>query len=152
MDVNDFSKRYALELKNVLKFKGIISEIDVEKIVTKMMKYIVENGAVRVGDIVMATRRSFYDGRAEVEIFIQLNKKIEANKKFEFLEKFIVENCVKILYKGNPLGLQEEVTRLEKYLKEKNLKPKSAGYNVLKRQEKEIKSFDEFETEIYLDV
>ena len=146
MNANDFSKRYILELKNVLKFKGIISEMDVEKIVTKMMKYIVENGAVRVGDIVMATRRSFHDGRAEVEIFIQLNKK------FEFLEKFIVENCVKILYKGNPLGLQEEVTRLEKYLKEKNLKPKSAGYNVLKRQEKEIKSFDEFETEIYLDV
>ena len=41
---------------------------------------------------------------------------------------------------------------IEKYLKEKNLKPQSAGYNVLKRQEKEIKSFDEFETEIYLDV
>ena len=141
MNANDFSKRYILELKNVLKFKGIISEIDVEKIVTKMMKYIVENGAVRVGDIVMATRRSFHDGRAEVEIFIQLNKKIEANKKFEFLEKFIVENCVKILYKGNPLGLQEEVTRLEKYLKEKNLKPKSAGYNVLKRQEERNKKF-----------
>lgn len=94
MNANDFSKRYILELKNVLKFKGIISEMDVEKIVTKMMKYIVENGAVRVGDIVMATRRSFHDGRAEVEIFIQLNKKIEANKKFEFLEKFIVANAM----------------------------------------------------------
>ena len=41
MNANDFSKRYILELKNVLKFKGIISEMDVEKIVTKMMKYIV---------------------------------------------------------------------------------------------------------------
>lgn len=40
MNANDFSKRYILELKNVLKFKGIISEMDVEKIVTKMMKYI----------------------------------------------------------------------------------------------------------------
>ena len=102
MNANDFSKRYILELKNVLKFKGIISEMDVEKIVTKMMKYIVENGAVRVGDIVMATRRSFYDGRAEVEIFIQLNKKIEANKKFEFLEKFIVENFHEKECGGNP--------------------------------------------------
>ena len=54
MNANDFSKRYILELKNVLKFKGIISEMDVEKIVTKMMKYIVENGAVRVGDIVLS--------------------------------------------------------------------------------------------------
>ena len=48
--------------------------------------------------------------------------------------------------------MNKKAESFQAYLKEKNLKPKSAGYNVLKRQEKEIKSFDEFETEIYLDV
>ena len=54
---------------------------------------------------------------------------------YKYKERLRLINAAKLIYKGNPAGLQNACNELNQYMAEKQLQPITVGYNVTKHMD-----------------
>ena len=95
-----------LELDNVLTFRGKLTQVEVQQIGKEMESKILAANAKLVGNPIMATFE--IDGmKMDIELICPIDKKIDSIEGYVYKEKIRIVNAVKMFYKGNPNGLQE---------------------------------------------
>ena len=82
----------------------------------------------------------------DLEIWILLDKKVEIDGEFDFLEHFTLNDVVMIEHKGSPEDSDKTIAKLENYLEKNHLFPTEPAYNhslhlVRKNMEKEEMHF-----------
>lgn len=141
-----------LEMKNVLSFKGEITQQDMVYIMKEIEQVVSESGAQRNGNIVTATFDVCENGIMSVQILVPLDKKIVLPVGYEFKPIFRLNNAIKVVYKGNPSSLQESANELMNHIKNKGLMAITPGYNIITNNPKNKESFEDFCAEIYIGV
>lgn len=123
-----------LLLENVLSFRGIINQVQIQDIGIDMEKVILEAGLQRKGTPVTATHE-MKDGTIDIEILLPVDGDLSRinNEKYKTKKKVHIVNAVVACYFGNPDGVQEAYDELNRYIVNNELQAITVGYNVTKK-------------------
>lgn len=121
----------ALEINNVLCFRGKVKQNELDKLGNNMVAKINEAGAMKAGNPITATF-GIEGEYLDVEILQPIDRNTGNIGEYRFKEKIKIVNAVVASYKGNPIGLQGACNELNQYIIEKQLQPITVGYNVTK--------------------
>ena len=140
-----------LLLENVLSFRGIVNQAEMQQTGIDMENIIRENGIHEKGAPVTATYE-MKDGNVDIEILIPAEgdlSKID-NEKYKVKKKVHIVNAVVACYVGNPNSIQEAYNELNKYIADNRLQAITVGYAVTKK----INSMDidNAEVDIYVGI
>lgn len=131
--MNKIIENAALEMENVLSFRGKVSQQQMVQITKEMQSLIETSGAHTTLNGVSATYAVENEGGIpvmEVEIMYPLDKAITVPSPYVMKPVFRLRNVVKIRHTGNPALMQNTANELMTYIKEKGLMPITVGYNV----------------------
>lgn len=121
-----------LKLENLMSFRGVVNQVDIEKIGKEMEASINIAGAKSVGYPITAIY-GVEEYKVDIEIILPIDKKIESIDRFTFKQMVKVVNAVVVKHKGSPTELHNTCNMLNQFIVEKNLLPITVGYNVTKR-------------------
>ncbi|WP_124098844.1 DUF5085 family protein [Ruminococcus sp. Marseille-P6503] len=144
-----------LEMKNVVSFRGKVTQQKMEEVMRSFENLIQENNACRTGPTVTATyavEDEFGHSVMDIEVLIPVDKKITTNSEFKFKPLFRLNNAVKIRHKGNPALLQNSVNELMQYINSHKLMPITAGYNVTVQEPANQNDIDNLIVDMYVGV
>lgn len=130
--MTEIKENQEFELKNILSYRGKVCPNQMESLGKDMEAKINEVGAKRLNYPVTAIF-GVEGEKIDVEILMQVDRKIEDIGEYIFKEKIKIVNAVMICYKGDPKGLQKSCDELNQYILEKRLQPITAGYNVTQK-------------------
>lgn len=123
-----------LLLENVLSFRGIVNQTEMQQIGNDMENAMMEAGLKRKGTPVTAIYE-MKGGVLDIEILISVEGDLSKinNDKYKIKEKVHIVNAVVVYYVGNPNGLQEAYDELNKFIVDNGLQAITVGYSVTKR-------------------
>lgn len=148
-------EKQVLEMKNVLSYRGEMTQQDVMMKSRELEEIIEKEGAVKTGAPVSTTYMIKDTERGQLldmEILIPLDKAIAVPKGFSIKEHFLLVNAIKICHKGNPALLQNTVNELNQYMAEHQLIPITSGYNVTVKDARDPSELDQVEVDIYVGI
>ena len=131
--MHEIIENASLEMTNVLTFRGKVTQQQFIQINKEMNELIHSNNAQKVMKGVSATFS--IDSSVEVpvmdiEIMYPLDKVISVTDPYIIKPVFRLRNAVKIRHTGDPSTIQNTANEVMQYIKEKDLMPITAGYNV----------------------
>ena len=138
-----------LNKEKLLSYRGRIRQTELEAVGKDMESYIRNNGANRIGDPITVTYGVDND-IVDVELLLQVDCIIPSSDKYVFKDRIRIVNALVGIYKGNPVGLQESVVQLNKFITEHKLQPITVGYNVTKNVD--VQNPDNTEINIYVGI
>lgn len=140
-----------LLLENVLSFRGIVNQTEMQKTGMDMENVINEAGLKRKGTPVTATYE-IKGTNIDIEILIPIEGDLSKinNDKYKVKEKVHIVNAVVVNYIGNPNGLQAAYDELNKYIMDNGLQAITVGYSITKRMNPS--DIDNTEIEIYVGI
>ena len=138
-----------LNKEKLLSFRGRIRQTELEAVGKDMESYIRNNGANRIGDPITVTYGVDND-MVDVELLLQVDCIIPSSDKYVYKDRIRIVNALVGIYKGNPVGLQESVVQLNKFITEHKLQPITVGYNVTKNVD--VQNPDNTEINIYVGI
>ncbi len=138
-----------LNKEKLLSFRGRIRQTELESVGKDMESYIRNNGANRIGDPITVTYGVDND-LVDVELLLQVDCIIPSSDKYVYKDRIRIVNALVGIYKGNPVGLQESVVQLNKFITEHKLQPITVGYNVTKNVD--VQNPDNTEINIYVGI
>ena len=138
-----------LNKEKLLSFRGRIRQTELEAVGKDMESYIRNNGANRIGDPITVTYGVDND-MVDVELLLQVDCIIPSSDKYVYKDRVRIVNALVGIYKGNPVGLQESVVQLNKFITEHKLQPITVGYNVTKNVD--VQNPDNTEINIYVGI
>lgn len=144
-----------LEMKNVVSFRGKVTQQKMEEVMRNFENLIQENKACKTGPTVTATyavENEFGQSVMDIEVLIPLDKKIATYSDFKFKPLFRLNNAVKIRHEGNPAMLQNSANELMQYINSHDLMPITAGYNVTVREPASQNDVDNMIVDMYVGV
>jgi effector-binding domain-containing protein len=144
-----------LEMKNVVSFRGKVTQQKMEDVMRNFENLIHENKACKTGPTVTATyavENEFGQSVMDIEVLIPLDKKIATYSDFKFKPLFRLNNAVKIRHEGNPAMLQNSANELMQYINSHDLMPITAGYNVTVREPASQNDVDNMIVDMYVGV
>lgn len=109
-----------LNKEKLLSFRGRIRQTELEAVGKDMESYIRNNGANRIGDPITVTYGVDND-MVDVELLLQVDCIIPSSDKYVYKDRIRIVNALVGIYKGNPVGLQESVVQLNKFITEHKL-------------------------------
>lgn len=120
-----------LLLENVLSFRGIVNQEEMQQTGADMENVMKESGIRRKGAPVTATYE-VKDGKVDIEILIPAEGDLSQinNRKYKVKKKVRIVNAVVACYVGNPNGIQEAYDELNKYIADNGLQAITVGYAV----------------------
>jgi len=89
---------------------------------------------------------------ADMEFLIPLDGEVESNGDFVFVPQLLMNNCIKLEYKGHPQFLEQSMAELHRYMSDNNMTATSASYNVPKVRITRQEDLDKFEADVYVAV
>ncbi|MCR5619244.1 MAG: hypothetical protein K6F65_04025 [Lachnospiraceae bacterium] len=138
-----------LNKEKLLSFRGRIRQTELESVGKDMESYIRNNGANRIGDPITVTYGVDND-LVDVELLLQVDCIIPSSDKYVYKDRIRIVNALVGIYKGNPVGLQESVVQLNKFITEHKLQPITVGYNLTKKVD--VQNPDNTEINIYVGI
>lgn len=144
-----------LEMKNVVSFRGKVTQQKMEDVMRNFENLIHENKACKTGPTVTATyavENEFGQSVMDIEVLIPVDKKIATYSDFKFKPLFRLNNAVKIRHEGNPAMLQNSANELMQYINSHDLMPITAGYNVTVREPASQNDVDNMIVDMYVGV
>lgn len=128
-------EKQELNVTKLLSFRGKVSQAELETIGRDMQDTIARLGAKPVGNAITATF-SVENGAIDMEMLVPIDKSVESAGRYEYKERLLIVNAVKVSYKGHPIGLQDVIKQLNQYMIDNQLQSITVGYNVTKRIDK----------------
>ena len=144
-----------LEMKNVVSFRGKVTQQKMEEVMRNFENLIQENKACKTWPTVTVTyavENEFGQSVMDIEVLIPLDKKIATYSDFKFKPLFRLNNAVKIRHEGNPAMLQNSANELMQYINSHDLMPITAGYNVTVREPASQNDVDNMIVDMYVGV
>lgn len=144
-----------LEMKNVISYRGKVTQQQLAQIANKIDEMIRSNKAEKSGPNVSATFAvEMSNGKPllDVEVLVPINKVITVVDGYVFKPIFCLKNAVKIRHTGNPSGLQKTANELMTYISQKKLTPITVGYNVTVQEAASQLDVDNMIVDIYVGV
>lgn len=151
----EISKNKVLEMKNVLSFRGKMTQQEFAAKSQELERIILEAGAAKAAPVVTTTfaiEQGSMGPVMDVEILIPLDKQIQAPAGYTFKPHFLLTNAVVVHHVGHPSKLQDSVNALNVYMQEHHLIPISSGYNVTVKEAKTPMELDQMEVKVYVGV
>ena len=145
----EIKEKQELNVKNLLSFRGKVSQAELEAISRDMQNVITTQGAKAVGSAITATF-AMENGMLDIEILVPVDKPMESVGKYEYKERLHIVNAVKASYKGHPMGLQDVINQLNQYMIDSRLQPITVGYNVTKKMD--MLTPENTEVEVYVGI
>lgn len=143
------------EMSNVFSYRGQVTQQETTEIVRNMNQIMKDNGASKNGGIVTTTfsvDSSNGYNLLDTEILIPLDKQITVSGSYKFKPVFRLTNAVKIRHQGNPSMIQSSADALIRYIKENQLQPVTACYNVTVREPENNADFENMIIDLYIGV
>ena len=113
--ISEVFENQTLYLKNVLYYRGWVTQQDSNEIFQKMESFFTSANAKKDGNIVTVTHAvEMKDGETvmDIEIFIPLDKEIEVNEKYKLIPTFEITNALMIRIEGSPAQWQTAMQNL----------------------------------------
>lgn len=139
-----------LYLKNLLSFRKSMTQDEMKE----LESFLKEKEIEVVGHKISTT---FSVNQAmvptmDIEILIPINKEFEETSKYKIKKEFKLTNALKVNYKGNPQGMQQNMLLMQQYIGEKKLIPISGLYTINIQEVKTAEEIDNYEADMYLAV
>lgn len=151
----EISENKVLEMKNVLSFRGKMTQQEFAAKSKDFERIMLEAGAAKAAPVVTTTyavEQGPMGPVMDVEILIPLDKQIQAPAGYTFKPRFLLTNAVMVHHIGHPSKLQESVNALNAYITEHQLVPITSGYNVTVKEAKTPLELDPMEVNVYVGV
>ena len=145
----EIKENQELNVVNVLRYRGKVRQVEIERIGKEMEDYIKNAGAKRVSNPITATY-AVEDDEIDVELIMPIDMSMDSTDKFVFKDQIKIVNAVVVAYKGHPIGLQEACNQLNQYIVEHKLQPITVGYNVTKKTD--MLSLENTEIDVYVGI
>ena len=153
------TEQETFEMKNVLSFRGKMTQNEIGQYGKMIEKVILENHVRKIGLPVTATfsGEQGKNGEAviDIEFLIPVDKEID-NKNltegYSFKREIFLTNAVKLHHVGHPTKLQHSINELKKYITEHQLVPITVGYNVTVYEPQTPLEMDQTEIDIYVGI
>lgn len=129
-----------LEIENIMSFRGIINQNELDEIGEDMESKVNQAGAKRAGHPITITYGIGKDGMADVELLLPISHRIDNIEKYIYKDRIKIVNALVARHKGNPSEIQRTYDAMNQYISCNNLVPITAGYNITKK-------FDEVNTD-----
>jgi len=146
-----------LEIKNLLKYSGIIYSHEMDDIIGDMVTYAESKDKVKVLKVLTITKGiSFETGMQKMimEFYIELNQPSKGNNKYAYIPKYELNNCVYSKYKGHSQNASMATREVQEYIKNNELNPIGPVHQLMyidkKRKRKHKKN--EVLLEVYIQV
>lgn len=148
-------KSQTLEMKNVLSYRGKVTQQEFALKSQEIQTIIEKSGAAKDGNIATTTYavEQTESGQVmDVEILVPLDRKIEVPQGYTLKDELLITNALKISHRGNPALLQNAANELNSYIVSNGLVPITTGYNVTVKEAKDPSEIDSMEVDIYVGI
>lgn len=153
--MHDILENASLEMTNVLSYRGKLTQQQMIQITKEMTELIQSNNAQKTLPGVTATfaiDTSGSEPTMDIEIMYPLDRSIPVPSIYTLKPVFRLRNAVRIRHTGNPAMMQNTGNEIMQYIKEKNLMPITAGYNVTVQEPASPTDTDNLIVDIYIGV
>ncbi len=144
-----------LKIENALSFRGQVTQQELAEKTKEIEKFLENTGVQKAGPTV-STTFSIQPGTVppvmDVEILIPLQEEITPDAGMTIKKHFCLSNALKLIYVGNPMGVQEAILELNQYIISHNLVPVTSVYYVSAKESKTIEDNNSMEVHIYIGV
>ena len=151
----EIKENMTLQMKNVLSYRGKMSQQDMMKKSQEIEQVMKEMGVVKAGPSATTTF-SVEQGSSgpimDIEILIPIDKEIKAPVEYTFKPEIRLVNALMITHIGNPAGLENTLNELNAYIQKHKLPPITTGYNVTTKEPKAREELDTMEIDIYVGI
>lgn len=143
-----------LYIKNLLSFRKRMTQDEMKVEMKELESFLKEKQIKIIGHKISTT---FSVSQAivptmDIEFLIPISKEFEETVKYKIKKEFKLTNALKVDYKGNPKGIQENILLMQKYIAENNLVPISGLYTITINEVQTADQLDKFEANIYLSI
>lgn len=138
MEMINYDKGKKIEYFNLVRYRNWISQESLGELYSELNRIILGNKAKKCGPLISCThivRKKGETLELDFEIMVPIDKEIALPIGFCMCNKFSIENAIDIHIITNEYLLEEETEKVKRYIKEKNILPKTATYCVLEKEE-----------------
>lgn len=150
---NSILENQTLYMKNVLSYRGKVTQMESMQISKQIDDIIRANNATKDGAVVTVTHSiKMNDGQPvmDLEMKIPLDKPVVVTDNFEFIPEFVLENTLKARHIGNPQLLEGKMNELKEYMDSHNLTPMSPAYIATVKEAKTQAEIDDMIIDVYV--
>lgn len=135
-----------LELRNVLTYRGTVSQRDLSTIMEEMEQVIQKNNAEKVGPMISVTHGVAKENNqivVDAELMQALDRPLDVSGMYTLKPRFLLQNAVKVHFEGAVNEMGKCSLAMKNYIKENALTPITSGYTVnvkMPKSEAEVKN------------
>lgn len=117
-------KNQELNLKNVLTFRGEVTQEEAQGIVMEMLSIALSYNVKKESEVVI-TNYNVYEEKdvikSDCEIMIAMDRIFPVDEKFFFKKEFILRNAIKLHYEGSVFELNYYQNEFKEYIYKNNI-------------------------------
>jgi len=146
-----------LSLKNILKYRNIIFNHEIDEIIENMVSFAQSKDKVKATKVLTITKGlNFESGKQkmDMEFMVELNQPTKGNNIYSFISKYEITNCIYSKYKGNPQNASMATKEVNEYIKKNELNPIGPVHQVMliSKKKKKKQTKNEVSLEVYVQV
>ncbi len=151
-----------LVLSNVIKYRKLISNEEMDEIIMNMYEYVAGCGAKPNRAMTITKGLNFETGKQlmDMEFMVEADQPIKGNTRYKYVPKFELDNCVMSNYKGVSQNASMATREVQNYIQKKELIPTSATHQVInnlkkiskEKNKKKEKQEDLIDMSVYISV
>lgn len=146
----------SLCLKNVIRYRSLILNNEIDTIIAKMNEYIATFGAKTTRVLTITQGINFETGiqKLDMEFFVEANQPIKGNNIYRYIPEYKLGKTVSSNYVGHPQNANMATKEVQQYIQKKNLKPITAIHQVVNnmKKEKKMKKKNEISIEVHVGI
>lgn len=133
-----FEENDKCEFVNLVRYRNWIEQEKLVELYAELNRIILNNDSKKIGPLISCThivRKIGEKIKLDFEIMIPIDKVISLPVGFFMCDKFILENVLDVHIIASQSLIEEETEKVNIYIKENNILPKSAIYSILESEE-----------------
>ena len=150
------SENSKLLLKNIIRYRALILNNDIDTIISKMSDYVSSFGAKTMRVLTITQGLNFETGiqRLDMEFMVEANQPIKGNNIYRFIPEYKLANTISSKYVGHPQNANMATKEVQQYIQKKELRPITAVHQVVNHmiKEKKLKQKNIINIEVHVGV
>ncbi|MCL2565775.1 MAG: DUF5085 family protein [Defluviitaleaceae bacterium] len=107
-------------INKLIRYRGLVSEIQLKAVIKNMNDHIKINGAQRIGSIIVAIH-VLHIGALDIEVFLTIDKEVPSTEEFNYLPMLEIGECISTEFKGVPFQLPNLYTEMYYWARNRSL-------------------------------